>query len=100
MMTIPKGNFILHTACSHPEGKQGYKLDHSIDHQTRYVAYYMWPLSGLQVYPGSLVNTYHWLPVDANHTRVYRTWFFKNGEPSKEQMELIKTDLALSLIHI
>jgi len=93
MFTHPKENYVLHSACSHPEGKQSYALNHSIERETRYAAYYVWPLSGLQIYPGSLVNTYHWVPIDANQLIVYRTWYFKNSEPTEEQMKLIQTDL-------
>ena len=82
MKTVPKTNCILHTTDS-PE----------------HLAYYLWSLSVLQVYPGSvadesdnIINTYQWVPVDANHTIVYRSWFFKNSKPTAKQMKLIETD--------
>ncbi len=28
-----------------------------------------------QVYPGNVLNTYHWRPVDAGHVVVWRGWY-------------------------
>ena len=33
-----------------------------------------------QVYPGNLLNTYHWRAVDADHAVVWRGWYSVGGE--------------------
>jgi hypothetical protein len=32
-----------------------------------------------QVYPGNLLNTYHWRAVDAGHVVVWRGWYSVGG---------------------
>jgi hypothetical protein len=32
-----------------------------------------------QVYPGNLLNTYHWRAVDADHVVVWRGWYSIGG---------------------
>ncbi len=46
----------------------------------------------MQIYPGGVVNTYHWFPLDVNNTVVHRSWFFEGSEPTPEQWEIIELD--------
>jgi hypothetical protein len=38
-------------------------------------AWFLWPMFSFQVYPGNLLNTYHWRAVDADHVVVWRGWY-------------------------
>ena len=35
-----------------------------------------------QVYPGNMLNTYHWRAIDANHVVVWRGWYSLDGAES------------------
>lgn len=85
-------NCLLHEAKSQPRGKQAYEIDESDERGTEYRAFYLWPTFSLQIYPGGVVNTYHWFPLDVVHTVVHRSWFFGSPEPTPEQWEIIELD--------
>ena len=36
-----------------------------------------------QVYPGNILNTYHWRAVDADHVVVWRGWYTIDGADSE-----------------
>lgn len=88
----PGTNCLLHTAVSQPRGKQAYEIDLSDPNATKYASFYLWPTFSVQIYPGGVVNTYHWFPQDVNNTVVYRSWFFESSEPTEDQWELIELD--------
>ncbi len=44
-----------------------------------YASFFLWPLFSLQIYPGGLVNTYHWRPLGHDSTVVHRGWFSGDG---------------------
>lgn len=88
----PGPNCLLHTAVSQPRGKQAYDIDLSDPNATKYASFFLWPTFSVQVYPGGVVNTYHWFPQDVNNTVVYRSWFFDGPEPTKAQWEIIELD--------
>jgi hypothetical protein len=37
--------------------------------------WFLWPMFSFQVYPGNLLNTYHWRAVDADRVVVWRGWY-------------------------
>lgn len=88
----PGTNCLLHTAVSQPRGKQAYEIDESDPNATKYGSFFLWPAFSCQIYPGGVVNTYHWYPQDVANTVVYRSWFFDGPEPTEEQMEIINLD--------
>ncbi len=88
----PGTNCLLHTATSQPRGKQAYEIDISDENATKYGSFYMWPTFSVQIYPGGVVNTYHWFPLDVEKTVVHRSWFFDSPEATPEQWEIIELD--------
>jgi phenylpropionate dioxygenase-like ring-hydroxylating dioxygenase large terminal subunit len=44
-------------------------------HAGEYSSWFLWPMFSFQVYPGNLLNTYHWRAVDAGHVVVWRGWY-------------------------
>ena len=88
----PGTNCLLHTANSQPDGKQAYAIDPSNPNANRYGSFYMWPSFSVQIYPGSVVNSFHWLPQDVGNTVVHRSWFFEGAEPTPAQREIIELD--------
>lgn len=88
----PGTNCLLHSAISQPSGKQAYDIDLSDPNATKYRSFYLWPTFSVQVYPGGVVNTYHWFPLDVANTVVHRSWFFDSAEPTPDQWQIIEMD--------
>jgi phenylpropionate dioxygenase-like ring-hydroxylating dioxygenase large terminal subunit len=44
-----------------------------------YASFYLFPAFSLQLYPGGVVNTYHWRPTAHDDTLVHRGWFSADG---------------------
>ena len=49
------------------------------DAGSEYRAFFLWPSFSLQIYPGGIVNTYHWRPLSPDNTRVFRGWYSLPG---------------------
>ncbi|MEM9774766.1 MAG: aromatic ring-hydroxylating dioxygenase subunit alpha [Chloroflexota bacterium] len=88
----PGTNCLLHTAKSQPRGRQAYEIDLSDPNATKYASFFLWPAFSCQIYPGGVVNTYHWYPSDVKNTTVYRSWFFDGPEATPEQWDIIELD--------
>lgn len=85
-------NCLLHTAVSQPRGKQAYDINQADPKATKYASFYLWPTFSIQIYPGGVVNSYHWFPIDVENTIVHRSWFFDTAEATPEQWEIIELD--------
>ena len=49
-----------------------------------YGAFFLWPATGLQVYPGGMVNSYHWQPLAVDRSRIHRHWLGdRDGDDDK-----------------
>ncbi|MEM6679730.1 MAG: SRPBCC family protein, partial [Pseudomonadota bacterium] len=46
----------------------------------------------LQIYPGSLVNTYYWRPEGPADTTVHRGWFSRDGVVDDQMQAVIDLD--------
>lgn len=88
----PGTNCLLHTAVSQPRGKQAYEIDLVNPNASKYASFYLWPTFSCQIYPGGVVNTYHWYPHDVGNTTVYRSWFFDDPKATEDQWEIIELD--------
>ncbi|MEM7118632.1 MAG: aromatic ring-hydroxylating dioxygenase subunit alpha [Chloroflexota bacterium] len=88
----PGTNCLLHSATSQPRGKQAYEIDLADPNATKYRSFFLWPTFSVQIYPGGVVNTYHWFPLDVENTVVHRSWFFDTPEATQEQWEIIELD--------
>jgi len=55
-----------------------------------YSSWFLWPLFSFQVYPGNVLNTYHWRTIDTDHVILYRGWY-----ACDEAGEIIARQLAL-----
>ena len=50
------------------------------------------PVQSDQVYPGNLLNTYHWRPLGVDSVEVWRGWYSVNGEASEVVRQLAAQD--------
>jgi len=85
----PVDNVLFHSAQCHTDGKQAYEVAEGSE---AYGSFYLWPTSSIQIYPGGVVNTYHWVPISPSETLIYRSWFFEGAEPTEEEMKLVNLD--------
>ncbi|MDJ0950585.1 MAG: aromatic ring-hydroxylating dioxygenase subunit alpha [Alphaproteobacteria bacterium] len=57
-----------------------------------YASFFLWPAFSLQIYPSGLVNTYHWRPLGAEATHVYRGWYSRDGAVDDRLQRVIDLD--------
>ena len=76
----PQGYCLRHTTeCQNLE-KMTYPIDLSSNkHAGDYSSWYLWPTFSFQVYPGNVLNTYHWQPTAVDAVTIARGWFTAEG---------------------
>ncbi len=85
----PSGATIRHAARGVAAERSGY--DRAPD-QDGYGAWYTWPLSSIQCYPGRVLNTFRWVPLAVDRTLLIREWWLDRAEPTPEQQTIIDLD--------
>ncbi len=60
--------------------------------ETSYGSFFLWPSASIQIYPGGIVNTYHWRPLAVDDTRVHRGWYSNSGEVDETLQKVIDLD--------
>ena len=76
----PQGYCLRHTTeCNAPE-QMSYDIESGYPNNDRYSSWFLWPMFSFQVYPGNLLNTYHWRPLDAENVVLWRGWYSVDGE--------------------
>ncbi len=93
----PQGYCLRHKAQARTEKSMSYAVDTSLPFANDYSSWYLWPMFSLQIYPGQILNTYHWRPVDAEHVAVWRGWFTKNSEDEEKIRKLAIQDRATTV---
>ena len=85
----PEGTVIRHTATG-VEGERS-RYARPVDSDA-YAAFYIWPASSIQCYPGQALNTYRWVPRGPDQTLLVREWWFDGPEPTDVQRAIIDLD--------
>ncbi|MFC1681059.1 aromatic ring-hydroxylating dioxygenase subunit alpha [Pseudomonadota bacterium] len=76
----PHGYSLRHTTVAANLDRMTYDIDPDADeHATDYSSWYLWPTTSFQVYPGNVLNTYHWTPLGVDKVRVTRGWYTVAG---------------------
>ncbi len=88
----PQGYCLRHTTECQSLEKMSYPIDMTIPHAGDYSSWFLWPMFSFQVYPGNVLNTYHWRPVNHERCVVWRGWYTKNGEEDRVISELAIQD--------
>lgn len=78
----PQGRCLRHTTERCDPSRLSYDADSGFANSDMYSSWFLWPMFSFQVYPGNLLNTYHWRPVDAGHVVVWRGWLSPGGAES------------------
>lgn len=63
----------------------------------KYSSWFLWPMFSFQVYPGNILNTYHWRAIDAEHVNVWRGWYSIDGEESDVIKRLALQDIETTV---
>ncbi len=86
----PQGYCLRHTTECQNLDKMSYPIDvNANEFAGHYSSWFLWPMMSFQVYPGNVLNTYHWRPIDHETVMVHRGWF-----GSSDTDEAILRDLA------
>lgn len=88
----PQGYCLRHTTECQNLDKMTYPIDTSRPHAESYSSWYLWPMFSFQVYPGNVLNTYHWRTVDAHNVVVWRGWFSEDGQQDEVIQKLAVQD--------
>ena len=72
---IRDGYVLKHTTECQSVEQMSYPIDLSVPHADEYRSFYLWPTFSFQVYPGNLLNTYHWRARGVEECTVWRGWF-------------------------
>lgn len=76
----PTDGYVLkHITEAHGVDQMSYPIDLSVPHAGEYRSFFLWPMVSFQVYPGNLLNTYHWRPNGAGEVTVWRGWYSVGG---------------------
>lgn len=73
------GYVLRHTAECQNLSKMTYPIDTSAPHGDEYRSFFLWPMFSFQVYPGNVLNTYHWRAHDVDNCTVWRGWYTRGG---------------------
>ena len=87
----PQGHCLRHTTeCQNLE-RMSYPVDLAANARAGdYSSWYLWPLFSFQVYPGNLLNTYHWRPLDHENVVVWRGWYTVAGTSDGAAAETVR----------
>ena len=88
----PKGMCLRHsTECQSLE-HMTYDIRSGFAHYDEYSSWFLWPMFSFQVYPGNLLNTYHWRAVEADRVVVWRGWYSVGGSEDATVRKLAQQD--------
>lgn len=93
----PQGYCLRHQTESNALAQMTYNIDSGFPNNERYSSWFLWPMFSFQVYPGNLLNTYHWRAVDAEHVVVWRGWYSVNGEDNETVRRMALQDRSTTV---
>ncbi|MDD9910369.1 MAG: aromatic ring-hydroxylating dioxygenase subunit alpha [Ahrensia sp.] len=76
----PQGYCLRHTTECQNLDAMSYPIDLNANpHAGSYSSWFLWPMFSFQVYPGNVLNTYHWRPMSHDSVTVWRGWYQAEG---------------------
>ena len=93
---ISMQGFTIHHAAEGPPSAQSGLGGYS--EANCYVAYFTWPVSSIQCYPGRALNTFRWVPLAVDQTLLIREWWLDRADPTPEQQEAIERDWTTTVV--
>ncbi len=93
----PQGYCLRHTTECQNLDQMTYDINSGLPHSHEYSSWFLWPMVSFQVYPGNVLNTYHWRPVDADNVVVWRGWYSIGGADDETVRKLAQQDRATTV---
>jgi len=93
----PQGYCLRHTTESGPLDQMTYDINSGFENNDKYSSWFLWPMFSFQVYPGNLLNTYHWRAIDAGHVVVWRGWYSIGGYDDETVRRMAQQDRATTV---
>ena len=94
----PQGQCLRHTTTAVDATAMSYEIDAGESaHAGDYSSWFLWPAFSFQVYPGGLLNTYHWRPLAVDRTEVVRGWYAPDGERDEAVLKMAEQDRDTTL---
>ncbi len=93
----PQGHCLRHTSTAAGSQAMTYGIDADDEGASSYRSWYLWPTCSFQVYPGRLVNTYHWEATSHTTVTVRRGWYVRNGASDITARKLARLDRETTL---
>ena len=88
----PQGMCLRHTTQCQSLEDMTYDIQSGFAHYDEYSSWFLWPMFSFQVYPGNVLNTYHWRAVDAGNVVVWRGWYSVGGADDPRVRRLAAQD--------
>ena len=89
----PQGYCLRHTTECQNLDKMSYPIDvNANEFAGHYSSWFLWPLMSFQVYPGNVLNTYHWRTIDHENIVVWRGWYSVDGSDAEMVHDLAVQD--------
>jgi len=93
----PQGYCLRHRTEAGSLDQMTYDIESGFENNEKYSSWFLWPMFSFQVYPGNVLNTYHWRPVDAETVVVWRGWYTEHGHDSEAVRRLSQQDRATTV---
>ncbi len=92
------GYCLRHTTGAAGKDAMTYRVDAADgDVPGDYSSWFLWPAFSFQVYPGGVLNTYHWRPLNVETTLVVRGWYAPGGVRDETILKLAAQDRDTTL---
>ena len=88
----PQGFCLRHTTECQSLEDMTYDINSGFENFDQYSSWFLWPMFSFQVYPGNVLNTYHWRAIDADHVMLYRGWYSVDGAEDPVARQLAVQD--------
>jgi len=94
----PQGHCLRHTTQCQNLDRMSYEIDlEANEHAGDYSSWFLWPAFSFQVYPGNVLNTYHWRPEGVDRVTVWRGWYSEGGVDSDVVRRLAQQDRSTTV---
>jgi len=94
----PQGYCLRHTTECQNLDQMSYPIDLSSNRYAgHYSSWFLWPMMSFQVYPGNILNTYHWRAIDHERVVLFRGWYSVDESDSDVLHTLAVQDRATTV---
>lgn len=93
----PQGQCLRHTTECQSLDRMTYDIQSGFEHFDEYSSWFLWPMFSFQVYPGNVLNTYHWRAISATQVILWRGWYSLDGEDNEAVRKLAQQDRATTV---